>query len=79
MERNLERATATGLLNSTIGVSSIAGPIIGGTLVTASLAMGLPPDSAYRTTFYAAAIMALIALATLPYINGRKAIPGPAS
>ena len=79
MERNLERATATGLLNSTIGVSSIAGPLIGGTLVTASLAIGLPPGLAYRTTFYAAAIMALIALATLPYINGRKAIPRPAS
>ncbi len=72
MERNLERATATGLLNSTIGVSSIAGPLIGGSLVTFSLAVGLATDLAYRTTFFAAALMAVVALAILPYINGRQ-------
>lgn len=72
MERNLERATATGLLNSTIGVSSIAGPLIGGSLVTFSLAFGLAPDLAYRTTFFTAAMMAVVALAILPYINGKR-------
>ena len=79
MERNIERATAAGLLNSTIGISSLAGPLIGGTLVTVSLVFGLPQDLAYRTTFYAASIMALLALAALPYINGRRTTAASAS
>jgi len=71
MERNVERATALGLLNSIIGISSIIGPLIGGTLVSVVLSMGHTADSAYRMTFYLAAIMAAIAIAALPFINGK--------
>jgi len=68
MEKNVEKATATGLLGSTLGVSSIIGPLIGGSLVTISLYFGLPDYLAYRTTFYTAAILCIIALVCLVYI-----------
>ncbi len=73
MEINIEKATASGLLNSTIGISAIAGPLIGGSLVTLSLHLGLSTSLAYRTTHFAAALMAGIALLILPFIMRRSA------
>lgn len=72
MERSVERATATGLLNSTIGISSIAGPLIGGSMVTVFVSLGYTIDFSYKTTYFAAALMAVVAILALPYINGKR-------
>lgn len=53
MRRNVERATATGLLNSTLNMSSIGGALIGGAIAGAF---------GYLATMYLAAAMSIAAL-----------------
>jgi len=60
MERNVERATSTGLLNSVLSISSIFGPLLGGTIVGIAVSFGIYANVAYEYTMYAAAVMALI-------------------
>ncbi len=60
MERNVERATSTGLLNSVMSISAIVGPLIGGSVVVVTLSMGVAQLDAYRWTMYLAAVMATI-------------------
>ncbi|MEE9490350.1 MAG: MFS transporter [Thermoplasmata archaeon] len=63
MEKNIERATSTGMLQSVMSISAIIGPFFGGLI---SMAFG------YHATMYAATIMTLIAIATfLPGIRQR--------
>lgn len=52
MEHNVERATATGLLNASMNLSNVAGPIAGG-LIAASVG--------FRATMWFAAVMTAIA------------------
>jgi MFS family permease len=60
MERNVERATSTGLLNSVMSICAIIGPLIGGTTVGLALSLGVDQLSAYRWTMYVAAVMAIV-------------------
>jgi len=53
MERNVERATSTGLLNSTLSIASITGAFLGGAV---AFAWG------YHAVMYVAAMMVLFAL-----------------
>jgi MFS family permease len=53
LERNVERATATGLLNASMNLSNVAGPLIGG-FVAASLG--------FRATMYFAFVLTGLAL-----------------
>lgn len=62
MERNVERATSTGMLSSVMSLSAIVGPLVGGSI---SLTCG------YRATMIAAALMATIALGTFLYSRKR--------
>lgn len=63
MERNIERATSTGMLGSVMSISAIIGPFFGGLI---SMSFG------YQATMYAATIMTLFAIATfLPGIRQR--------
>jgi MFS family permease len=60
MERNVERATSTGLLNSVMSICAIIGPLIGGSVVGIALSMGVAQLDSYRWTMYVAAVMAVI-------------------
>ncbi len=60
MERNVERATSTGLLNSVLSISSIAGPLLGGAIVSIAISFGAYVNIAYQYTMYTAALMALL-------------------
>jgi MFS family permease len=60
MERNVERATSTGLLNSVMSICAIIGPLIGGSVVAIALSLGVAQLDAYRWTMYVAAVMATI-------------------
>ena len=60
MERNVERATSTGLLNSVMSICAIIGPLIGGSVVVVALSMGVAQLDAYRWTMYVATVMAII-------------------
>ncbi|MFQ5910292.1 MAG: MFS transporter, partial [Thermoplasmata archaeon] len=63
MERNVERATSTGILGSVMGISAVIGPFFGGLI---SLSFG------YEATMYAASMMTLIGIATfLPGLRQR--------
>ncbi|MFQ6107628.1 MAG: MFS transporter [Thermoplasmata archaeon] len=63
MERNIERATSTGLLGSVMSISAIIGPFFGGLI---SMSFG------YEATMYAASIMTSIGIATfLPGLRQR--------
>jgi MFS family permease len=63
MERNIERATSTGMLQSVMSISAIIGPFFGGIIAE---------YYGFHATMYAATIMTLIAIATfLPGIRQR--------
>jgi MFS family permease len=69
MERNVEKATSMGMLQSAISIASTAGPFAGGIIAAA---FGL------QATIYAAAGMATIALIMFLATWGRDAIGSPA-
>jgi MFS family permease len=60
MERNVERGTSTGLLNSVLSISAIIGPILGGVIVGSVLSLGFDLGIAYRSTMWVASSMAII-------------------
>lgn len=63
MERNIEHATSTGILQSVMSISAIIGPFVGGMI---SMTCG------YEATMYAATIMTVIGIAAfLPGIRQR--------
>lgn len=72
MERNVERATSTGMLGSVMSISAIIGPFFGGLI---SMSFG------YEATMYAASIMTMIGTVTfLPGLRQRINQPkGPSS
>lgn len=78
MEHNVERATATGLLNASMNLSNVAGPIAGGLIAAAF---------SFRATMWFAAGMTAIAFALFLLLGGSRrttqvapvsAAPGPA-
>jgi MFS family permease len=62
VERNIERATSTGLLQSTISLASVIGPLIGGALAGFVVAVSNNVLEGYKSTMYFAAGMAVTAL-----------------
>jgi MFS family permease len=60
-ERNIERATASGLLQSILSIAGVAGPII------AAIIFALGGD--YYTVIYFAAVMALLSFAMFQFTN----------
>ncbi len=69
MERNVEQATSTGMLQSAISISATVGPFVGGALAGA---FGLV------STIYAAAVMAALALVMFLATWNRDATESPA-
>ena len=63
MKKNVERATATGLLNSTLNMSSIGGALIGGSIAGVF---------GYLSTMYLAAIMSFAALVIFLVMRKRQ-------
>jgi MFS family permease len=72
MERNVERATSTGLLNSVMSICAIIGPLIGGTVVGIALSTGVTQLNAYRLTMYVAAVMAVISFVGFWFATRKK-------
>ncbi|UCD92369.1 MAG: MFS transporter [Methanobacteriota archaeon] len=72
MERNVERATSTGLLNSVLSISSIVGPLLGGAIVGIAVSFGALTSIAYEYTMYAAAVMAVISFVYFLYSIRKK-------
>jgi len=70
MERNDERATATGIFQSTINISEALGPLLGGILVLTTGRVGL---------MYAGALAALAAAAVFAVANGYSRAGRPVS
>lgn len=70
MERNVERATATGLLNASMNLSNVAGPLAGG-LIAAAIG--------FRATMWFAAAMTALAFALFLLLGraraAREAVP----
>ncbi len=60
MEKNVERGTSTGLLNSVLSISAIIGPLLGGMIVGGVLSLGFDLGIAYRSTMWVAALMAVV-------------------
>lgn len=72
MERNVERATSTGLLNSMLSISSIAGPLLGGAIAGIAVSLGAFANVAYEYTMYVAALMALLSFVYFLYAIRRQ-------
>ena len=63
MEKNIEKATSSGLLNSTMSLSAIIGPIMGGAL---SLYYG------YKSTMYFAFVLTVIGLTVFYFLSSTR-------
>jgi MFS family permease len=75
MERNVERATSAGLLQSTMSIAAIVGPFAGGALVEAAFRAGWAAEAAYETTMYVAAVLA--AAAFVAFLAALRRPPSP--
>ncbi len=73
MERNVERATSTGLLNSVLSISAIIGPLVGGAIVGIVLSFSLDSYLAYRSTMYLASLMAIVSFLGF-WVSSRRRI-----
>jgi MFS family permease len=62
MEHNVERATATGLLNASMNLSNVAGPLAGGFIAA---------TAGFRATMYFATAMTLVAFALFLMLRPR--------
>lgn len=73
MERNVERGTSTGLLNSVLSISAIIGPVLGGVIVGGILSLGFDIGVAYRSTMWVASSMAIISFIGFAWALKKKA------
>lgn len=77
LEHNVERATATGMLNASLSLSNVAGPLIGGLIVAA---YGFPHVMGFGAVMTALGLVLFVALARRAGVRERipELGPGPA-
>jgi MFS family permease len=68
LARNVERATASGLLNASMSLSNVTGPLVGGLVAGAF---------GFRATMYVGATVTVLALVLYGFLERPKAAPSP--